>query len=100
MITVYGDLKIKHPASMSWEEILPIMQEEVKLRAHKGWTTDKINIEIDNDHVIIKAWGSGSIQRVRRITGYLSNINNFNDSKIAELDSRVDHMSYDQLAIR
>jgi len=35
--------------------------------------------------------GSGNIRRVRRITGYLSTTDRFNDSKLAELRDRVSH---------
>jgi ribonucleoside-triphosphate reductase len=35
--------------------------------------------------------GAGSVRRVRRITGYLSTIDHFNDSKQAELHNRVAH---------
>jgi ribonucleoside-triphosphate reductase len=35
--------------------------------------------------------GSPSIRRVRRITGYLSTVDRFNDSKLAELKDRVKH---------
>ena len=36
--------------------------------------------------------GSASISRVRRITGYLSTLDNFNDSKLAEAKARRTHM--------
>ncbi len=36
--------------------------------------------------------GSVSIRRVRRITGYLSTIGNFNDAKLNELNNRVAHV--------
>jgi len=35
--------------------------------------------------------GSANIRRVRRITGYLSTTDRFNDSKVAELNDRVTH---------
>ena len=35
--------------------------------------------------------GSPSIRRVRRITGYLSTVDRFNDSKVSELKERVTH---------
>ncbi|NPV26593.1 MAG: anaerobic ribonucleoside-triphosphate reductase [Firmicutes bacterium] len=35
--------------------------------------------------------GSISIRRVRRITGYLSTVDRFNDSKVAELHDRIAH---------
>ncbi len=36
--------------------------------------------------------GSSSIKRVRRITGYFSVVENFNDAKLAELNDRVSHI--------
>jgi len=36
--------------------------------------------------------GSGAIRRVRRITGYFSTVDRFNDSKLAELRDRKAHM--------
>jgi len=44
---------------------------------------------INEDHC--PRCGSGSIRRVRRITGYLSTTDRFNDSKIAELNDRIPH---------
>lgn len=35
--------------------------------------------------------GSSAIRRVRRITGYLSTVDRFNDSKVAELNDRLTH---------
>jgi ribonucleoside-triphosphate reductase len=35
--------------------------------------------------------GSSSIRRIRRITGYLSTVDRFNDAKLAELASRTPH---------
>ncbi|WP_027356088.1 anaerobic ribonucleoside-triphosphate reductase [Desulfofundulus thermocisternus] len=35
--------------------------------------------------------GSAAIRRVRRITGYLSTVDRFNDSKVAELNDRLPH---------
>lgn len=36
--------------------------------------------------------GSGAIRRVRRITGYFSTLDRFNDAKLAELRDRVTHL--------
>lgn len=36
--------------------------------------------------------GSTAIRRVRRITGYLSTVDRFNDSKVAELKDRITHL--------
>jgi anaerobic ribonucleoside-triphosphate reductase len=35
--------------------------------------------------------GSSDIRRVRRITGYLSTVDRFNDGKVAELHDRKPH---------
>jgi len=35
--------------------------------------------------------GSAEIRRVRRITGYLSTVDRFNDSKVCELNDRMAH---------
>lgn len=43
---------------------------------------------IDNECAVC---GSGDIRRIRRITGYLSTIDRFNDAKQAELADRVKH---------
>jgi anaerobic ribonucleoside-triphosphate reductase len=37
------------------------------------------------------ACGEGTLRRVRRITGYLSTIDRFNDAKQAELENRISH---------
>jgi ribonucleoside-triphosphate reductase len=42
---------------------------------------------------VCPACQSGSIRRVRRITGYLSTVDRFNDAKRAELADRVAHTS-------
>ncbi len=44
---------------------------------------------IDNECPIC---GSASIRRVRRITGYLSTIDRFNDAKVCELKDRFSHL--------
>ena len=36
--------------------------------------------------------GKTAIKRVRRITGYLSTIDRFNDAKVAELNKRISHI--------
>ena len=38
------------------------------------------------------ACGGQDIQQIRRITGYLSTVERFNDAKISELNDRVKHV--------
>lgn len=54
-------------------------------------------LTIEGDHVKIQP---AAIRRVRRITGYFSEVNKFNDSKKAELLDRNSHMTLESLEIR
>ena len=47
--------------------------------------------EVSTEEVDVKITTEGVVRRVRRITGYLSDINNFNESKKAELFDRYTH---------
>lgn len=38
--------------------------------------------------------GSDDINRIRRITGYFSTVDRFNDAKVAELNDRISHVSF------
>ena len=51
----------------------------------------QIELSIEQDEVVVKATEKSPIRRVRRITGYLSTIERFNDPKQAELNHRVTH---------
>ena len=46
----------------------------------------------DEGYLVIKSVEKSPIRRLRRITGYLSNMENFNDAKQAELAARYKHM--------
>ena len=47
--------------------------------------------EVSSEEVDIKVTTEGAVKKLRRITGYLSDINNFNDPKRAELADRLVH---------
>ena len=47
--------------------------------------------EVSDEEVDINIETEGVVRRVRRITGYLSDINNFNEAKTAELFDRYTH---------
>ena len=49
-----------------------------------------LDIKIKNDDVVLTPHYD-TIVRVRRITGYLSNVNNFNSAKKHEQSDRVKH---------
>ena len=49
-------------------------------------SSEEVDIEVD-----IEVTTEGVVKKLRRITGYLSDINNFNDPKRAELADRLVH---------
>ena len=51
----------------------------------------ELELELDGDFVITKP-KHNTIKRVRRITGYLSDVNNFNPAKKSEEHDRVKHI--------
>lgn len=51
----------------------------------------ELELELDGDYVITTP-KYNTIKRVRRITGYLSDVNNFNPAKRAEENDRVKHI--------
>ena len=74
-----------------------VFPPEISLKEAKAYLAgvDRANLielelELDGDFVITKP-KYNTIKRVRRITGYLSDVNNFNPAKRAEEQDRVKH---------
>lgn len=63
-------------------------REYVK-RAPKGTTL--IKCEVDGHYVNLWYYDRVPFERIRRITGYLSSLNRWNEAKTAELHDRVKH---------
>lgn len=82
---------VEHPAEMTSEEAMFYAEEEIGLWREKGKYLDRVQIETDGSYVVVKAREKSPIKRIRRITGYLSEVSNFNDAKRAELADRTMH---------
>ena len=63
-------------------------REYVK-RAPRGTTSMKV--ESDGNYANIWDYDRVPFERIRRITGYLSSLNRWNEAKTAELHDRVKH---------
>lgn len=85
-------IEIIKPVEMSDKEANIYIEEEKNKWKDLDKELAKIELSIDGDEVVITATERSPISRVRRITGYLSNMNNFNDAKAAELHNRVNHI--------
>lgn len=71
-----------------------IVAEEVHYWQSQDKEVGEVRISKDKDNdakVVIASLPKQKIKRVRRITGYLSAVENFNDAKRAELNDRAVH---------
>lgn len=71
-----------------------IIAEEVHYWQSQDKEVGEVRISKDKDNdakVVIASLPKQKIKRVRRITGYLSAVENFNDAKRAELNDRAVH---------
>jgi anaerobic ribonucleoside-triphosphate reductase len=90
MMVVEG-VRVEYPFEMTSEEAAKYAAEEIGLWRDKGKTLDRVDIQADGGYVIVKGQEKSPIRRIRRITGYLSEVHNFNDAKQAELAQRQVH---------
>ncbi|KYZ75830.1 hypothetical protein AXX12_11575 [Anaerosporomusa subterranea] len=91
-MTING-IQIVADPSLTNEEITMLVAEEQALWHERHKAIAYMEITRDGEEVIINASEKSPIRRVRRITGYLSNIDNFNDAKKQECDRRFVHAS-------
>jgi hypothetical protein len=73
------------------EEVLAIVEEEIRLWQKSNKALGSIELTLDGGNVVIAASEKSPIRRVRRITGYLSDLENFNGAKRSECESREIH---------
>ena len=74
------------------EEVNFIVQAEKSEWASANMAIDSITLEVDCSEIKITSVERSPIRRIRRITGYLSDYNNFNAAKKAEERDRYKHM--------
>lgn len=87
-------LIVHEGVTLSEEEKQAIFKKEVEHWEKKGKLLNTVHIEKSDDEneLIVTSTAKSRITRVRRITGYLSNVNNFNSAKKAEMEDRKAHM--------
>lgn len=72
-------------------EVEQLVDFEVKEKSNLHAEISLISLIIEGDEVVVETTIKSPITRVRRITGYLSNIDNFNNGKRAECADRRTH---------
>lgn len=88
---IIENVKIIAEEGITEEEIQSILAEEKQLWNSRGKNLGKLELTISGDEIVVKSIERSSIKRVRRITGYLSTEEKFNDAKHAELKARIPH---------
>ena len=73
------------------EEIMLFVAEEKRLWESNNKKLGQLELGLDGEEVIVKGTEKSPIRRVRRITGYLSSIDNFNEAKVSECTERTKH---------
>lgn len=81
---------------VTFQDIEWAQKDAIEIAAKDNKELDHIRLfkEVDGEEVYIsyKAYYKSNIKRTRRITGYFSDISNFNPAKKAELRDRKPHM--------
>lgn len=91
--TTINGIPVEYESAIEIEKVTEIALEEIAAWKAKGNVLVRISITIDPEDetlVIVKAYPL--IRRVRRITGYLSDKDNFNAAKQDELSERYQHI--------
>lgn len=86
---IIDNVQINCNYEISEEEARAYFNYEKQLRPNM--TMLALDIDIDGDEVTLIPHYN-TIVRVRRITGYLSNVKNFNSAKQKEQSDRVKHL--------
>ncbi|MDT8900051.1 hypothetical protein [Anaeroselena agilis] len=88
----YNGIPVKCPEGLTEEEFQTICAEEVELWKARQRAISTIEISVDGDELVVFTREKSPIKRLRRITGYLSDLTAFNDAKQAEEAVRYKHV--------
>jgi anaerobic ribonucleoside-triphosphate reductase activating protein len=89
--TMVHHVAVEYDPLLSVTEMTAIVEEEITLWKERRKELARVELAIDGENIVIKAIEKSPVRRVRRITGYLSNMENFNDAKQDELQARYKH---------
>ena len=81
-------VKVIADPTLTNEEIMLFVAEEKRLWESNNKKLGQLELGLDGEEVIVKGTEKSPI---RRITGYLSSIENFNEAKVSECTERAKH---------
>lgn len=85
------EIRVSYDENIPKEELLIYISQEKEHYQKKHKDIASMKVRVDGDEVEIESYERSPIIRTRRITGYLSTVDRFNDAKRAELKARVAH---------
>ena len=87
---IINSINVLADDGINYEEALCYVHKELLLWEQKKKPIARIELKLVNDglDVEIKSVEKSPIKRIRRITGYLAPIDQFNEAKLAELKDR------------
>lgn len=88
----YNGIPVMCPEGLTEEEFQTICAEEVEIWKAKQRAISSIDISVAGDELVVFTREKSPIKRIRRITGYLSELTSFNDAKQAEEGQRYKHI--------
>lgn len=89
---VVSGVKVVADPSISSDEVTQLVTEEKSRWENRHKMLGEVKLVLEGDEILVHAVERSPIRRVRRITGYLSSIDNFNDAKVAECKDRTNHI--------
>jgi hypothetical protein len=84
-------VRVSADPALNNEEIAALVHDEIRLWQQRNKTLGAVDLSLDGESIIIRGHEKSPIRRVRRITGYLSTLEQFNDAKRAECTDREIH---------
>lgn len=91
MVQIIDGIRVVADEAITEEEVMSAVAAEKEYWAAQHKLLGEIQITVDGDELVIRSLEKSPIKRIRRITGYLSTDDRFNDAKQAELADRVNH---------
>lgn len=92
MQTIIDNITVMYDDAIALDELRQYVDQEKEIWNGKGKKLASVEVKVDGDDVEITSHEKSPITRLRRITGYLSRVDNFNDAKRAELTARQVHV--------
>ncbi|MDD4601469.1 hypothetical protein SDC9_04152 [bioreactor metagenome] len=92
MQTIIDNITVIYDDAIAMDELREYVKQEQAIWDGNGKPLASIDVKLCGDDVEITSHERSPITRLRRITGYLSTVDRFNDAKQAELKARQVHV--------